>query len=301
MLAIGVQLYRADASPGGRAWSSEPDDVDGYDYVTPNMCGVGGADQRAWLDLERAGIAWHVSGRIVDRFRDLFVITVEWERIWEAGRPIENVQKTTSQFAVRLGERVMLDQVFPDAPSQCAAEARLEAAVEMHPVLPKPSAGARGSGYGGTRVAGAAGSGGGGGGGGRAEAGVAQVSAQLWLIHTFPDGREESQMLSMTAGKDSPNYAFNPIVISTASGPVNVDVNGFLRARPPDRASTLLVFIDRRLTSARIPDLTSSGIKMVPLPGTGEVISFELPSSSREQDLLSNHRFEIRLRVHGAR
>ena len=89
MVVIGVQTFRG-LNPSGSASSVQPGITDGYIYVNQTTCVTGGSDGIRWPAFEQAEVAWHVRGQIEDRWGDLFIVGVEWQRIWEHGTREEN-------------------------------------------------------------------------------------------------------------------------------------------------------------------------------------------------------------------
>jgi hypothetical protein len=287
MVVIGVQTFRG-SKPGGGAWGVEPGITDSYVYANPRTCVVGGTEVLGWALFEQAEVGWHVRGAIEERVGDLFVVNVEWERIWENGRRLEEDRKRTLRLALHMDERVTLEQILPDAPASCGTtEVRLETHVEMHPRFDRRSVGISGTGTA-AEAAGAA-----------AAGGPAQVDAQLWLVHARPDGTEESQMLTMTAGQGSANYRFAPVNVTTPKGSTSVRVEGFLRApRSAAMGGGLLVMIDRRVTAPGGDERRGTTVKRVEMPAAWEVVAFEMPALSLDdKDVLPGHRFSLRVRL----
>jgi hypothetical protein len=221
---LGVRTYRPDGRSSGYAGASP--DENGFVAVSGDLCRVGASRTDDFFSNWSNASVWRLKTRTVEQGSETWVIDVEWQRIRDRGQPTPFSSTGNRRLTVRAGERLQLDSVLPLSPAGCdIAEAKLEAGVGMWPA-PR-GAGAR---AGGGTVSGVGLSGGGtfGGGGGGAimaqPAGPPLATAELWLVHTRPDGTNDGRRVpvSVTAGTNF--YEFPVLPIDGVYGKVNVQV-----------------------------------------------------------------------------
>jgi hypothetical protein len=204
---------------------------------------------------------WQVASRL-EPLGDAFLVSIEWRRRWDGGREIDDGRQGSVEVAMRVGDRVPLDQMFLPVNVCDAAGLRLDAGIVM-----RPSAHAGGGGGGGGAAAGARGTGGRGvatgrvnSGSGSATTGSATTSAgqdpraeqilenmrelsrrvknattylaEFWLVHTPPGGGEHVQRIAVTIDPYAPSVEFPPVPISTPQGERRVRVTVRLRVVP---------------------------------------------------------------------
>jgi hypothetical protein len=271
-LEIAAGRYASDHRKTGSAGSSGPGPFSTTIYTTETCAVLGaesepdGAPSRVKASI-RPHTMWQVSSKVVDRTAFGLAVAIDWRRVTDSGKSIENGPSGSLQVTIRSGERLLLDTVScPDA-----AAIRLEASVVAHADRATvttgsvTSAGGRGAnagggmgvgrpaastprgGGGGAGVASAGrGRGAGGGAAGRPGGGGAgaqgqmdevfrtrnarRLNAELWLVHGVP-GREEAvqRVAVQTAGPT--NFGFPAVALSTADG-ASVEVNGQIQLVP---------------------------------------------------------------------
>jgi hypothetical protein len=107
----------------------------------------------------------------------------------------------------------------------------------------------------------------------------ALVESEVWLVHTLPDGKEQSQKQVVRARPgDGADYYFEDVTIPSANGNVNVRVSGNVTVRPEaDGTFDTTVAIEGALfsgTSRLGGGYASSGLIQKP----NDVISFQMPA-----------------------
>jgi hypothetical protein len=90
-------------------------------------------------------------------------------------------------------------------------------------------------------------------------------------------------------------FGFPPMSVPRPDGtqqPVLIGINLRPMAAPDGRPVL-------RAAIARIVNGLGTGVsnRAIPMPGKGDVVSFEMPDSAGGQDLLSSYRFEVRVRI----
>jgi hypothetical protein len=286
VLEIFVHLYRGDGSRSASGGDSDPAALEGYVWSSSG-CGDIAASGKPPANVPAVG--WHYSGRVIDRTADALTVRIEWERVRDRSMGSGDKPLTGNTTAtLRPGDLLELDRMLPTGQVSCqTAIIKLEASVE----LGSPTPGGRGRGTGGGRSGiGAVPSGSGAGG---ARSGTIRVySPNLWLVHRWPDGREETQRLVTRLATEG-TFGFRPVRISTGQGAVDVDVSGTLSVTTEDGAEKLHVVITRRIVAAGQPDRTGGTARLIPFPLSSDVISFELPP----RDELAGHQFSLRLQI----
>jgi hypothetical protein len=131
--------------------------------------------------------------------------------------------------------------------------------------------------------------------------------AELWLVHTPPGGKEETQRVTVHVGPDGDAVAFPLVTVSTPNGPTTVDVAVALRVMADEKgANVLRVIIVRRVDGGTIASASGSSAsastgattKVIPLPAANDTVSFELPQARAfATSALADHPFSVRLRI----
>jgi hypothetical protein len=129
--------------------------------------------------------------------------------------------------------------------------------------------------------------------------------AEIWLVHRLPDGVERVQQQTLTFGSAGTDWSFPPVIVpraGTARGDesIGVRIEGHLTTvlGQGTTAPHLRFTISRDVRSQEAIYLSGRSATVIPMPGAGEVIAFELPPLRKEaEELLKNHRFSLRLRV----
>jgi hypothetical protein len=148
-------------------------------------------------------------------------------------------------------------------------------------------------------------------------AAAAPYDAELWLVHRKPDGTEtvQQQTVHFGGGRGTNGaFAFPPIQVPTAKGPITIDITGSLQSSvgsgdrqtltvvtPPAANETtaqhLTISIDRRARAAGL-DITGGSHMVIDVPKPTDVTSFEFPALQKStEDLLKGHQFSLRLQV----
>lgn len=318
-MQVGVFGYGADGSSSLAAWDTQPSTNSVVSIRS--LCMVTGGSLEA---AAGATDAWRFSGKIQRITADEAVLELEWQRIRDRGQavtaPAGNVQLT-----LRAGEKVVLDQVIPDAPSQCSIvgasfEARYTRSRMGTPegesapraggramssgTQPReagarqaaPSSGAR------TRSSG---------GGARSEwqrsveAVVKAVDVNLWLVHSAPGRPDEVLHQALLATNRGADFAFSPVTVNTTNGAVVVQVTGSFAITSGDSDDQLVFVTNRRVTSARsdlpvrdtVPDSHGGSRTTTPLPGPDDVLAFEMPPLRVKGQAALPDQFSVRVRI----
>jgi hypothetical protein len=179
-LEIGLHTYRANDAHAGSASNSGVEPFNSFLTASDNLCQAGAGDHEP---ATVSGFTWRIRGQVLSREGETFTVRMDWQREWDHGVRLADGPKGSSTGTMKLGDRIVLDQVQPSSPECGIVSARLEAAMLVKTVYPKLPPGARisggmgvgGGGGGRVGVAGgiSGGAGRGAGGGGSAGAGVA--------------------------------------------------------------------------------------------------------------------------------
>lgn len=129
--------------------------------------------------------------------------------------------------------------------------------------------------------------------------------AELWLVHTPPGGKEETERVTVHFGADGDAVAFPLVTVSTPTGSTTVDVAVSLRVMADEKGSNVLrVIIVRRLDGSASASTggasvsTGATTKVIPLPAASDTVSFELPQARRfSAEALADHPFSVRLKL----
>jgi hypothetical protein len=275
-LEISAGRYASDNRKVGGAGSSGSNSFTTTIYTT-EACGLGaesvaeGTPSRINASGVRPHTMWQVNGRVVDRTGFGLAVAIDWRRLADGGKSIENGPSGSLQVTIRSGERLLLDTV--SCPDMTAI--RLEASVVLRADrynwastgygtsagagggvgTPSGTAvGGRGRPMGGGSATVGAGSGAGGGrgagrgaaGSGRAGGGGAGAQAQMEAAYRalnarrlnaelwlvhVAPGREEAVQRVAVQTGGPTNFGFPAVTLATADG-ANVDVNGQIQLIP---------------------------------------------------------------------
>ena len=295
-LEIALRTYHVDERVRGSAGDHGVEPFQSYVWTSATLCQVAASDSEP---ASVPAIGWHFSGRVIERTGDEFLVSIEWRRLWFNSVRLTDGANGVMQVRMRTDRRLELDVVGPIAASSCGmAGARLEAAIVARPRVTSGGTGGGSAGAGAIRRGGAGGATGGGSTTSPQNAVVvrslpnASFLAELWLIHKLPDGAEESQRYATNLGEQGAPFGFPPVSVRTDSGAVAVEVSGRITPVLIRDSAGIQLSIGRSVGRSMGGSFTS-----LPLPAPGEVLSFELPSPSRSQDPLGDHRFSLRLRL----
>lgn len=300
VLEIALRGYRADGRSTSSAGDSGADVFESLVWTDRRGCGKGaGNDFRAGS----AYAGWRIRGRVVRRVGDEFHVEIDWQRQWDRGRALEDGPKGSMQITMRPEERLTLDEFVPEEPGLCGVTVtRLEAAIVAPLSRWRGSLAPIGSGG-----AGGAGSGivaGGGRGTARGASGAGGVTshlAELWLVHTLPNGHEQVQRQALAFGPGQRGFEFPAVPVRVGSQSFDVRVGGHLRLRLVNgRAMDVEVYLLRVLRGGAGGSTASwagGAGKEIPMPAPSDVISFELPAIPDLPSELAAHRFSVRVRL----
>jgi hypothetical protein len=306
--------------------------------TSPGLCGLGASNDEPVDRAPHVGwkFSGRVLARTPGAAGDVLSVRIEWERVWDAGTRLAAGRPGGSQTVnMREDDVLVLDRVTPTTTGLCnVVEIRLEAAVTSRRFPTMVVGAGRGAGVGARGGRGGAGGVAGGRGGaatgavagGRggtgtilrgslasdlAELGEAlrarrsAYRAEIWLVHRLPDGVERVQQQTLTFGSAGTDWSFPPVIVpraGTARGDesIGVRIEGHLTTvlGQGTTAPHLRFTISRDVRSQEAIYLSGRSATVIPMPGAGEVIAFELPPLRKEaEELLKNHRFSLRLRV----
>lgn len=250
-LAAPVQL------PNGRrlgasvrpAVSTEP----WFVYTRGNLCQSGITHSAPPADVTEG---WKVT--VVERSRAGSQVTlgVTWSRMWERGRQVASGSGGTSELVLQRGDRLSLDTITRASdPAVCAGTSKsLELQVGATTITsPAPAGDSPLDGI---------------------------VDAELWMVHTLPNGTEivEHQIVRLVNGVIG--FAFRGGPVDTAGGQVAIELSGQLKAvKREDGSRGLWAALTRGVTRLATGLTSISG----PTTTTAEwltpkdVVSLDLP------------------------
>jgi hypothetical protein len=222
-------------------------------YSRGNLCQSGITHGPAPTDVSEG---WKVT--VAERSRTATQVTlgVTWSRMWERGRAIANGSGGTSELVLQRGDRLSLDTITRASdPAVCAATSKsLELQVGVATInSPAPAGDSPIDGV---------------------------VDAELWMVHTLPNGTEivEHQIVRLVNGVIG--FAFRGAPVDTSDGQVAIELSGQLKAVKRDDGS-------RGLWAALTRGVTrlSTGVTSISGPTTTtaewlspkDVVSLDLP------------------------
>jgi hypothetical protein len=212
-----------------------------------------------------AAFGWRVASHILSRSDTEVVVSLDWRRLWDAGKKTNNGPAGTVQLTLHPGDRIPLDHIANLAPSaDCRAvgmglEVKLARSAPTAPP-PAPSMLPLGATPGGAKP----------------------VNAELWLTHTSPGGTEQVLHQIVRLPEAGGRFSFPAATVTTASGDLNVELAGTIdRFRSPADGEYLVLLMNRLVTGGALPSAGVNGTTsaVVPMPGDGDVLSFELTGS----------------------
>jgi hypothetical protein len=149
---------------------------------------------------------WKVS--ITERSRTNTQVTVgiTWLRMWERGRLVTSGSGGTNELTLQRNDRIALDMITrPAQPGVCAGTTK---SLEIQVGRPAFAA--------------------------AVPAGESPldglVDAELWLVHTAPNGTETVEKQTVRLINGAVGFGFRTAAIETADGPVHLELNGQLKA-----------------------------------------------------------------------
>ena len=214
-----------------------------------------------------AAFGWRVASQIVARSATEVVVSLDWRRVWDAGKRVNNGPGGTVQLTLHPGDRIPLDHIANASPSpECRAvglglEVKLARVAPPAPA-PSPSALPLGVKAGGARP----------------------VDAELWLTHTSPVGTEQVSHQVVRLPEAGGRFSFTHTSLATTRGEYNVELAGTIdRFRSPTGGEFLVLSMNRHVSGANLPTtgVTATTGTIVPMPATDEVLAFELSGARR--------------------
>jgi hypothetical protein len=216
-----------------------------------------------------ARFGWRIASQIVSRSEKDLVVSIDWRRVWDAGRKVSGGPNGTVQLTLHPGDRIPLDHIANTTPrADCRAvglglEVRLARPAATSPATP-PAASALPM--------------------GATAGGEKAVDADLWLLHTLPSGAQHVTHQVVRLEKLGGKFGFAPTPVATARGDIRVELTGSIdRFRVPTGGEFLLLSMTRLVTGEFLPPDGVAGTTstVVPMPVGTDVLSFEIPGVRR--------------------
>lgn len=293
IVQVGVFGYRADGAGASAAYDTEPS-LDSRVFTSGTLCQVGAGYRQApaW-----AIHGWRFSGRLLTKTAEEAVVELTWQRLLDSGHDARSPENAV-RLTLRAGERVTLDSAAASAASPCSLHAFFEA--RYTPRLSSPAAGSHARGVDGTGVGGST---------VRAAAagllaeetrrGGSRMHVDLWLVHTLPDGKEETIHERVQAADEGTDFGFAPITLVTSRGPVVVQIGGSFGI-----AQGQLTFVTTRTVKYRFhsahggeSETQGTGRTVTAMPTADEVLAFELPPIPSPGSADLPNQLAVRLRI----
>ncbi len=217
-----------------------------------------------------AGFGWRIASQIVSRSEKDLVVSIDWRRVWDAGRKVSGGPNGTVQLTLHPGDRIPLDHIANTAPrADCRAvglglEVRLARPASSSPATPPAGASALPM--------------------GATAGGEKAVDADLWLLHTLPSGAQHVTHQVVRLEKLGGKFGFAPTTVPTARGDIRVELTGSIdRFRVPTGGEFLLLSMTRLVTGEFLPadGVAGTTSTVVPMPVGTDVLSFEIPGVRR--------------------
>jgi len=212
-----------------------------------------------------AGFGWRINSQIVSRSEKEIVVSLDWKRLWDAGRKTANGPGGTVQLTLHPGDRIPLDHITNSSPKpECRAvglglDVRLARAAT--PTTTPASLIPLGATPGGAKP----------------------VDAELWLMHTLPSGTVQVLHQTVRVPAAGGQFGFASTAVETARGKLNVQMSGSIdRYRTPAGTEFLILSLSRLVTGEGLPanGVSSSTSSVQAMPSTPvDVLSFEIPGT----------------------
>jgi hypothetical protein len=317
IVQIGLFGYRADGNASSMAYDTEPSLKSAVFIRTSgqNSCtmGAGGVPPDGATDI------WRFTGKILSSSPEEVVVELDWRRTLAGGTEV-GAPGSSQVLTLRAGDRVLLDSVTPPA---CWTTVGFEARYMPRPFVGTITYRPQGGVGGGGRVAGGGGIGSGttvrvnsgsaGSGAGASSvrtgsatftvAAPAQYDVNVWLVRQSPGKPDESEHQLLRVGGDEVAFAFPPIDVETAKGPIGVQVTGAVAVTSGASGPKLVLKTNRRVARSRADatprdgtDVNGTSRSTLALPRPEEVLSFEMPPLLGANTPVAD-RFSVRLTV----
>ena len=193
------------------------------------------------------------------------VVSLDWKRMWDAGRKISNGPGSTVQLTLHPGDRIPLDHITNAAPRpECRAvglglDVRLARATapSRTPAASIPI--------------------------GATPGGAKPVDAELWLMHTLPSGTVQVLHQIVRVPAEGGRFGFAAATVETTRGNLAVQIAGLIDCyRTPAGTEFLVLSMTRLVTGEGLPAAgvsgTTSSVQPMPLVPS-DVLSFEMPGT----------------------
>lgn len=212
-----------------------------------------------------AGFGWRIASQIVSRSEKDLVVSLDWRRVWDAGRKISNGPGGSAQLTLHPGDRIPLDHIANSSPRADCRAVGLGLEVRLGrgdlPRSPVPSS---------LLPIGAT------------PGGAKAVDAEFWLLHTLPSGAEQVMHQKVRMDRAGGKFSFAPATVPTPNGDVRVELTGSIdRFSVPTGGEYMVLSMTRLVTGESLPEAGVSGTtgSIVPLVWS-DVLSFEIPGAS---------------------
>ena len=326
----GLFVVSPDGHGSGSAvqtGDAEGADMSGVLYISP--CGVIGAASPERPISAFATDIWLMSGNVQALSDQQVTLQIGWRRLRRNGQDDSSPEQSVA-LTLQRGERHTLESIAVPASGACEArnvslDVVFASRQELWGIRADAYAAARGgggsagAGKGTGRGSGSgagAGAGSGGGAVGRGRASVAmrgvgdpaieKLTADLWLVRSTPGRADETRHVTSQVIAVPLKYAFAPLAISTKAGTLNVVVAGTVEVGlSPEGEPRFHFTAARNMTwSATAQPATDtwavaegSTKTTVALPGSDEVLSFEMPPLRAPDGAVLADRLSVRVRV----
>jgi hypothetical protein len=211
-----------------------------------------------------AGFGWRLTSQTLSTSDSVVTVSIDWRRMWDRGRKINNGPSGTVQLKLHPGDRIPLDHIQnPAASAICRAVGmglEIGLARTAPPAPPVNSA---------LLPLGAT------------AGGASKLDADLWLVETTPSGVERTNHQKVRLDMDGGTFSFAPVNVSGERGAVGVEILGsFRRYRAPVGGEYLFLSLVRSINGELLPQggMRSGTATVFALPGPAEVIALEIPS-----------------------
>ncbi len=209
-----------------------------------------------------AAFGWRIASQMVSRSESDAVVSLDWRRVWDAGKKVTSGPGGTVQLTLHAGDRIPLDHIANTSPTpECRAiglglEARL---ARTPPAAPPPAASSLPL--------------------GATAGGARPVNAELWLTHTSPTDTVQVFHQTVRLSESGGRFSFTPTPVTTTRGALSVELTGTIDRWRAPTGEYLVLTMNRVVNGANLP---SAGLSfstppaIVAMPGAEEVLSFEM-------------------------
>ena len=212
-----------------------------------------------------AGFGWRINSQIVSRNDREVVVSLDWKRMWDAGRKITNGPGSTVQLTLHPGDRIPLDHITNATPRPDCRAVGLSLDVRLARAATPSRTPAASIPLGAT------------------PGGARPVNAELWLTHTLPSGTVQVLHQTVRVPAEGGRFGFAPTTVEAARGNLAVQIAGSIdRYRSPSGTEFLIVSMNRLVTGEGLPEAgvsgTTSSVQQMPA-SPSDVLSFEMPGT----------------------